>query len=68
MLTFTRTIEARAGGGHYPEDVSDELEKAVTEAAAATNGMVQVTLAGAPAAALVPLDLVEYALRHGWGR
>jgi hypothetical protein len=66
-----RQIEAQAGGGRYPEDVSDEFERATRDVATATDGSIQVevTLGGVrKAAMLVHPDLVAYALRHGWGR
>lgn len=67
---FSRTIEARASGSYYPEEVSDEFLSAADDASRAHDptGLVEVTINGTSSAALVPLDLVQYALRHGWGR
>lgn len=74
---YSRTIEASTGGSNgpggsplYPEDVADEFDQAtrtVNGAGEATR-LFGVTVDGTLVAALVPLDLVEYALRHGWGR
>lgn len=65
-----REFEVRAEGTRYPEDVSDDIWEAVKTAAVATDaaGLVSVTDRGVRVAAIVPLSLVEYALRHGWGR
>ena len=69
---YTETVEAATNGKsyRYPDDVSYEFYQQAQRASRATDGsgLVKVTLDGTAAAALVPLDLVEYALRHGWGR
>lgn len=54
----------------YPEDIANDFSEAAMRAAKATDGsgLIAVTMDQTRIAALVPLDLVEYALRHGWGR
>lgn len=63
-LRYSHILEATA------DDAADDFEMAAREVGEATDGsgLYQVTVEGSPAAALVPLDLVEHALRHGWSR
>jgi hypothetical protein len=67
---YSRAVESVAGGSYYPDEVCEAFYNAAEGAGKATDGsrLVVVTVEGEPKAALVPLDLVEYALRHGWGR
>lgn len=67
---YARAVEASTGKDYYPDDVAYEFYQAASGVSRATDGagLAVVTLDGKPSAALVPLDLVEYALRHGWGR